>query len=119
MIKIKKKRKTVEEVVPVRIKDHRDNKGGHPHIILGDIGDNHVSVGLSTKPRKGKNHPNYPLKRSPLGDGKTSYMRKQGIVDKKSSYTKPRMGNMAKDDYGVARKYGERAVEKFKKGEKK
>lgn len=100
------------------IKNHRDKNGGHPHVILGDLGENHVSVGLSTKPTKGKNHPNYPLKSSPLGDGKTSFMRKQGTVDKKTSYTKPRLGKMARVDYGVAKKYGERAVEKYKKGKK-
>lgn len=119
MIKIKKKQKTIEETVPVMIKNHRDKNGGHPHVILGDFGENHVSVGLSTKPTKGKNHPNYPLKSSPLGDGKTSFMRKQGTVDKKTSYTKPRLGKMARVDYGVAKKYGERAVEKYKKGKKK
>lgn len=59
------------------------------------------------------------MKSSPLGDGKTSFMRKQGTVDKKTSYTKPRLGKMARVDYGVAKKYGERAVEKYKKGKKK
>jgi len=114
-----KRKKAKNTNVRVTIKNHRDKNGGHPHVILGNIDDNHVSVGLSTKKCKGKGHFNYPLQCSPLSDGKTSYMRKQGTVDKKTSYSNPRVGSMTKDDYEVAKVYGSRAVEKYKNGKKK
>lgn len=50
--------------VQVKIKTHTDNKGGHPHVILGDIEDKHISVGLTHDKYKGKNHKNYPLEKT-------------------------------------------------------
>lgn len=107
--------------VPVTIKTHTDKKGGHPHVILEDIEDKHVSVGLTSSPKKGKNNPNYKLKKSPLDDGKISYMHRQGTVAPKKEYKRPRKGSMATDDYKQAKKYGEAAKRKYieKKGHKK
>lgn len=64
--------------VSVEMKKHGDKNGGHPHVIVDDIEDKHVSVGLTTQMKKGKNNTNYKLETSPLRDGKTSYMRRQG-----------------------------------------
>ena len=107
--------------IPVQIKTHTDKKGGHPHVILEDIEDKHVSVGLTSSPKKGKNNPNYKLKKSPLDDGKISYMHRQGTVAPKKEYKRPRKGSMATDDYKQAKKYGEAAKRKYieKKGHKK
>ncbi len=98
--------------VSVTIKNHKDKKGGHPHIIIGNLENNHVSVGLTTKPKKGKNATNYALEKSPLNDGKKSYMRRQGTVAPKKDYEKPRTGTMTSKDYAQAKVYGERAKQK-------
>lgn len=100
-------------LVPVTIKTHNDNKGGHPHVIVDNIGDKHVSVGLSTQAKKGKNSPNYKLSKSPLDDGKQSYMRRQGTVAPVQSYHTPRKGTMLPKDYEQAEKYGEKAKRKY------
>ena len=100
-------------VISVNIKDHADKKGGHPHVILENIDDNHVSVGLTTRPKKGKNHPNYKLGTSPLGDGKTSYMRRQGTVAPINEYMNPRSAKMLPDDYQKAKEYGNKAKQKY------
>lgn len=109
--KLKQQQKQAE--ILVKIKDHKDKNGGHPHVILEDIDDKHVSVGLSTKNKKGKNHPNKPLTKSPLNDGKYSYARRQGTVDNKSNYYKPRQGEMPLEDYEIVKRYGNRAKEKY------
>lgn len=100
-------------VISVNIKDHADKKGGHPHVILENIDDKHVSVGLTTRPKKGKNHPNYKLGTSPLSDGKTSYMRRQGTVAPINEYMNPRSGKMLPDDYEKAIEYGNKAKQKY------
>lgn len=100
-------------LVPVTIKKHNDRKGGHPHIIMDDIENKHVSVGLSTKAKKGKNHPNYPLEKSPLDNGKHSYMRRQGTVAPKTEYEGSRKGLMTSNDYKQAKIYAERAKRKY------
>ena len=110
--------------VKVRIKTHTDKNDGHPHIILDDIDDCHVSVGLSTQPKKGKSKKagnNYPLQKSPLNDGKHSYMRRQGTVAPKNKYINPKIGKRAQDDYDRAIIYDERAKQKYieKKTQKK
>lgn len=107
--------KESDGLVEVTIKFHGDKNGGHNHVIVEDIDDKHVSVGLTTKKKKGKNHPNYPLDQSPLGDGKESYMRRQGTVAPKKEYMSPRKGKMTKDDYAQAKVYADRAKEKYKK----
>ncbi len=99
--------------IPVKIKQHKDKNGGHPHVIMEDIEDKHVSVGLSTKPKKGKNSTNYALEKSPLCDGRTSYMRRQGTVAPKKEYYGERKGCMTPKDYKQAKLYGERAKEKY------
>lgn len=86
-----KKKKTAingenKNLIQVIIKTHNDTKGGHPHIIVDNVDNKHVSVGLSTKPKKGKNSPNYKLEKSPLNDGKQSFMRRQGTVAPKGEY---------------------------------
>lgn len=120
-MKSKTKTPVKESDVSVTIKNHKDKKGGHPHVIVGNLEKNHVSVGLTTKPKKGKNATNYALEKNPLGDGKKSYMRRQGTVAPKKEYEKPRKGTMTKKDYAQAEIYGERAKQKHenKKGKKK
>lgn len=109
--------------VPVTIKKHSDKNGGHPHIIVEDIEDKHVSVGLSTRKRKGKKGGmNYAMEKSPLDDGKNSYMRRQGTVAPKKEYSERRMGSMTPKDYKQAKIYAERAKQKYiaeKKNKKK
>ena len=106
------------ELIPVDIKTHKDKNGGHYHVIVDNIDEKHVSVGLSTKKKKGKNHPNYPLEKSPLDDGKNSYMRRQGNVESVDSYYSPRKGTMTPKDYNQAKVYGERAKQKYLNGKK-
>lgn len=115
-------RKAAEKLVPVHIKTHKDKNGGHPHVIVDNLEDKHVSVGLSTKSTKGKGSKNYRLERSPLNDGKTSFMRRQGTVAPKGEYIEPRKGKMTPKDYEQAKIYGERAKQKHlqeKKDKKK
>lgn len=118
-----KKRKIIKEEnenVKVLIKDHRDRKGGHPHIILEDIEDKHVSVGLSKSDSKGKGSTNYKMQRNYTGKEEDSYMRRQGTVDYKKNYYGPRKGVIHKDDLERAKIYGGRAKEKYlNKGKKK
>ena len=101
--------------VSVTIKRHRDKNGGHPHVIVDNVDDKHVSVGLSTKNKKGKNSnsTNYSLSRSPLSDGKHSYMRRQGTVAPKKEYDKERQGLMTSVDYQKAKEYGNKAKQKY------
>lgn len=42
-----------------------------------------------------------------------SYMRRQGVVDKKDNYFKPTKGTMTKEDYSQAKIYGDRAKQKY------
>lgn len=107
--------------ISVTIKTHKDKKGGHPHVIVDNVDDKHVSVGLSTHAKKGKNSPNYKLEKSPLNDGKQSYMRRQGTVAPVNEYGQPQKGTMTTKDYEQAKVYGERAKQKYiaRKGKKK
>ena len=81
-----------EDLIPVTIKKHGDKNGGHNHVILETFENKHVSVGLTTNATKGKNstNKNYKCERSPLGDGKQSYMRRQGTVAPTKEYAKKR-----------------------------
>ena len=83
----------VEPDVEVIISTHNDSNGGHPHVLMDEIDDNNVSVGLTTRPKKGKNHPNYPLEKDPTGKGKKSFMRRQATIDVKNNYKDPKSGN--------------------------
>lgn len=100
------------EYIPIRIKTHKDKNGGHYHVLLETFDGKHVSVGLSTKSTKGKGSKNYRLEKSPLNDGKTSYMRRQGTVAPVGEYKNQRKGTMTPKDYGQAKIYGERAKQK-------
>lgn len=115
-----KDKTTASRFVSVTIKNHKDAKGGHPHIIIENLEDKHVSVGLTTKHKKGKNAPNYKLEMSPLGDGKHSYARRQGMVDLQRNYEKPRKGRITPNDYVRVKEYGNKAKQKYlKKSAKK
>lgn len=100
-------------LMPVTIKDHRDKNGGHHHIVVDNVDDKHVSVGLTTHSKKGKNSTNYKCQTSPLVDGKESYMRRQAQVAPKNEYYNPRNGKMELGDYNRAQEYGERAKKKY------
>ena len=109
-------------LIPVRIKKHRDREGGHHHIIFEDLGNKHVSVGLTTKPTKGKNstHTNYKCEVNPLGGKETSYLRRQGTVDRKGAYSKEEeKGQMHPKDYQAAKGYADKAKENHLKKAKK
>ena len=107
------KRNNPLNFVTVLLKRHGDNKGGHHHVILDDIDDKHVSVGLTTQKKKGKNSTNYNCKSDVLGNGKFSYMRRQGTVDRKENYFEPKSGKMTKEAYDQAQIYGDRAKQKY------
>lgn len=102
-------------LIPVRIKKHNDKKGGHPHVILEDFeGDKHVSVGLTSDPKKGKNSTNYKCEVNPLGGEKQSYMHRQGTVAPMVEYEKREVqGALSSKDYERAKIYGDRAKQKY------
>ncbi len=99
-------------LMPITIKDYRDKNGGHHHVIVDNIEDKHVSVGLTQDKYKGKNATNYKCQTSPLGDGKQSYMRRQAQVAPQKEYYNPRGGMMELGDYQRAQEYGDRAKKK-------
>ncbi len=99
--------------VTVIIRQHDDKNSGHPHVIIDTVDDNYVSVGLSTTSKKGKNHPNIKLDNDPLGQGKESYMRRQGTVDSQKRYHNPKRGVMSEKDFAKAKKIGEKAKKKY------
>lgn len=102
-----------KDLVVVTLKFHNDKNGGHHHIIVEDIDDNHVSVGTTTKRKKGKGHTNYPLEISPMGDGKESFVRRQGTVAPKKEYVSPREGKITKNDYTKVKEIGDKAKKKY------
>ncbi len=109
----KDKHNKSDGLIPVRIKTHKDNKGGHPHIIVDDVDDKHVSVGITHDKKKGKNSPNYPMERNPLGGKDKSYMHRQGTVDNKKSYRGERQGKITPKDFAKAKEYGDKAKRKY------
>lgn len=112
--------KLPENMVPVQIKDHKDSNGGHPHVIMDNIDDKHVSVGMTTRPKKGHNHPNYRLQNNPLNDHHlVSYIRRNAIVAPKKDYHNPRHGTMTSEDYKKAKEYAEKAKQKYIEEKKK
>ena len=100
------------DLISVTIKFKNDKNGGHPHIIVDNLAENHVSIGLSTHAKKGKNSPNYKLTVNPLGGSKQAYMRRQGTVAPKGSYHDPKKGVMTPNDYDKAKTYGDKAKHK-------
>lgn len=112
--KQKKEYETPLILRPVRVKKHKDNNDGHHHIIVEDFEDKHVSVGLTTKNKKGRNATNYQCEVNPLGGKQTSYMRRQGTVAPQSEYdSKEQVGKLTLKDYDRAQEYGERAKQKY------
>lgn len=106
---------TLSNLVSVLLKKHGDKNGGHHHVILEDIEDKHVSVGLTTQKTKGKKSKskNYNCKCDVIGNGENSYMRRQGTVDFQKNYYEPTTGKMTEEAYAQAKVYGERAKQKF------
>lgn len=113
---------TSVKTVSITVKTHNDSNGGHPHGIIDTVGKKHVSVGFTTKNKKGKNHGNIPLDINPLPNKKKkSYMRRQGTVDDIKNYTNPRTGEMTERDYEKAKGIVQKAKERYltRKSEKK
>ncbi|MCM1043565.1 MAG: hypothetical protein NC350_05100 [Corallococcus sp.] len=73
------------------------------------------SVDVTVKKKKGANSggTNYLLEQSPLSDGKTSYMRRQGTVAPKEEYSNARKGKMTLKDFNKANEVGEKAKQKY------
>lgn len=115
----KRAQKDPRKLVSVLLKRHRDSQGNHHHVILEDIDDRHVSVGTSSKAKKGKNSTNYKCDNDIIGNGEQSYLRRQGIVDFKINYSDPKQGRMTEKDYAQAKIYGQRAKEKYLAQKKK
>lgn len=99
-------------LVTVTIKTLPDSKGGHPHIIVDNLQNNHVSVGVTHSPKKGKNNPNIPLEVNPTGGKEQAYIRRQGTVAPKQKYTGERKGVMTEKDKAKADKIGAKAKTK-------
>lgn len=82
--------------------------------MIGQVQDKNVSVGLTSKSKKGKNHPNIKLEHNPLKNKKTSHMRRQGTVDKKSNYSSTsQTGKLTQADNEKAQKIGNKAKQKY------
>ena len=107
--------------VQVLLKKHRDKNHGHYHAIMDAVDDKYVSVGTTSKPTKGakSKSPNYKCEQDILGNGQTTYLRRQATVDKKSNYFDGRSGKMSSKDYERARIYAERAKQKYLSRKKK
>lgn len=103
-----------EPLIPVVIKRRNDNNYGHFHVIFDTFEEHHSSVGITKHPKKGKNSTNYDCKNSIMNNDIRSYARRQGTVAPVSSYSKNTYsGNMTKTAHEQAKKYAERAKEKF------
>lgn len=110
-----------ENLIKITTKRLRDNNDSHHQIIMGTYKNRNVSVGLTTKQKKGKNSnsTNYKLERSPFEDNELSYMRRQGQVRLKRDYFDTKYGVMTQKDYKVAQVYANRAKEKYIKKEQR
>lgn len=104
---------TEKNLVTVPVKKHKDNNGHHYHGIIDSLEENYVSVGFTTSKTKGKGTHNYKLKIDPLDNGKNSYMRRQGTVDKKKNYYNDYKGKMTPKDHAKAKEYAEKAKQKY------
>ena len=105
--------------MPALLKFHHDKNGGHHHVILENVKDKHVSVGLTSKSKKRHNSTNYKCETDVLGNGKMSFLRRQGTVDSMTNYDSPRSAKMTEKDYAQAKMYGERAKQKYLNKRKK
>ncbi len=112
-------KKSKNTLIPVKIKNHMDSKGGHPHIILGNIDKSHVSIGI-THTEKNKNKPkNHKLKSNPLGGKEDSYMKRSATIRPKREYFGSRKGQMDSDDYNKAKSIGDKKMKKYSENKKK
>lgn len=111
---MKGKRKNID-TFSVPLKRHKDKNRGHWHVILETFDGFHVSVGTTSKPKKGKKATgtNYPCENDILGNGKPTYLRRQGNVDFTENYYGKKSGKMTQKDYRQAMIYGARAKQKF------
>ena len=107
--------------VTIDIRQHHDGKGGHPHVMTGQVDNKLVSVGLTHDPKKSKNSANRKLTVNPLGKQEPSYMQRKATIDKPSSYGKEvRKGQLSNSDAKYAKKITKKAIEKYNaKKEKK
>ena len=82
---------------------------------MDSVDDKYISVGTSSKPKKGKNSnsPNYRCETDILGNGNPTYLRRQAVVDKKTNYVGSRMGIMTVKDHERARVYADKAKQKY------
>lgn len=111
---------TTNGLITVDLKFHPDSNGGHHHIIVEDLGDNHVSVGLTTSPKYDSKHKNIKLEHSPISNHKQSYASRKGTVDKKKNYNSPKQGQITQTDKTKVKQIADKAKAKvIKKGDKK
>lgn len=108
-----------DDLITVSLKFHPDSNGGHHHIIVENLGDSHVSVGLTTSKKFDKKHNNIPLEHSPLSNGKPSFILKKGTVDKKRNYNSPKQGQITQNDAVKVKNVADKAkATATKKGKK-
>lgn len=103
---------TQSELITVNLKFHPDSNGGHHHIIVENLGDKHVSVGVTTKKKYDKKHNNIPLDHSPLSNGQKSYALRKGTVDIKKNYNSPKQGEITTEDAAKVKTIAYKAKEK-------
>ena len=70
-----------------------------------------MSVGLTSKNKKGKNATgtNYACSNDILGNGKQSYLRRRGVVSPRKNYFGNFKGFMIPEDYAKAKLYAKKA----------
>ena len=103
---------TQSELVTVNLKFHPDSNGGHHHIIVENLGDKHVSVGVTRDNKYDKKHNNVPLDHSPLSNGQKSYALRKGTVDEKKNYNSPKQGEITTEDAAKVKKIADKAKAK-------
>jgi len=99
--------------ITVPLKRHADKNRGHHHIIYDSVDDKYVSVGTTSQPKKGKNSPNYNTHCDVLGNGKNTYLRRQGTVDNINNYFGSYSGKITSEAYEQGKKYAEKAKAKY------
>ena len=108
-----------ESTISVKIKNHNDSKGGHPHIILDDIGNKHVSIGITHTKKNKKKPNNHELKINPLGETRKSYMQRSATVKPKREYFRTRNGLMNPEDFNKAKLIGDKKKKNYLENKKK
>lgn len=111
---LKKKKSDVgsDGLVKVEIREHKDSKGGHPHIITHESKGRYASVGLTRQPKRGNTKKAGRNKKldTPVGEAKESYMRRGGIVASKTEYGKPSKVKMTQGNHKLANYYGQKQL---------